>query len=579
MSGYSNFGKGLNDQSAQGWAQGAAMVGQAFSNFGKTIANTIKQNQAEQTKVQDKYDLTFGDVSLNENKIFNSTREAILEKGTSGKITDMLLNSQKILMNGVGEKGDADYKMGSIEAQTLIKTEKGLNKDKREEYQELVNIADANLQNVLKRGGVLMTEVEEIKQVVSNGMAPGKDKAWRGGSFSERLASSFTSFRLNNNQVTGVETTENLNNENGDLTFTHTISKSSNLIGKLDIDKFNTWDKTNMKDDGKGNWIITQTLGQDFTGDLLRDVKPAINYRELAASPEVGIISKGGNLDQQYVTRLANRTTTMLDGSMYDTNIDFIDKSKIDAKFSNAMAGKVEGILALDPQAKIDYLTNRRGQSFSMDFTLKTPAQQRVIIEEIENDALVSELGQGDWKKRKMTPQEAAMLVGKNGNPVQSSEDYDEWLNADHYFDETNGQNFTVQEKALKKIELKDVENKGYFTNPKFVETPKKGMIIEGFRGNTSKPSSRIIYRDAVKPESKIRKIPDPKNPEKLMEKEYYTKAKPAGWYLETMGSESVTQNTGIGQSSQSAKAFIDAGKDPRSLEEWSGELGYGLIK
>ena len=74
MSGYSNFGKGLNDQSAQGWAQGAAMVGQAFSNFGKTIANTIKQNQAEQTKVQDKYDLTFGDVSLNENKIFNSTR-------------------------------------------------------------------------------------------------------------------------------------------------------------------------------------------------------------------------------------------------------------------------------------------------------------------------------------------------------------------------------------------------------------------------------------------------------------------------------------------------------------------------
>ena len=45
------------------------------------------------------------------------------------------------------------------------------------------------------------------------------------------------------------------------------------------------------------------------------------------------------------------------------------------------------------------------------------------------------------------------------------------------------------------------------------------------------------------------------------------------------MGSESVTQNTGGGQASQSAKAFIDAGKDPRSLEEWSGELGYGLIE
>ena len=570
MSGYSNFGKGLNDTSSQGWAQGAAMVGQAFANFGKNIANTIKVNAAEQVKAQDKYDLTFADVTLNENEIFTAGRQNLIDAGNSGKITDMLLDSQKVLMNGVGEKGDADYVMGSIEAETLIKTTKGLSKEQRKQYQELVNKSDANLQSVLKRGGVLMTEAGEIKQVVANGMSPGRDKAWRGGSFSERLASSFTSFRLNNNKVTGLKTEENLDKATGDLTFTHTIPKSSNLVGKLNIDKFNAWDKANMKDDGK-NWIITQTLGKDFTGDLLRDVKPAVNYIELGESPEVGII-KGGNLDQQYVTRLANRTTTMLDGSMYDTNIDFIDKSKIDAKFSNAMAGKVEGILALDPQGKIDYLTNRRGQSFSMDFTLKTPAQQRVIIEEIENDALVNELGKGGWVERKMTPQEAAMLVGKNGNPVQSSEGYDEWLNADHYFDEKNGQNFTIQEKALKKIELKDVENKGYFTNPKFVETPKKGMIIEGFRGNTSKPSSRIIYRDYT-PSRKIKRIIDDK------EKYVDVKSKPAGWYLETMGSESVTQNTGGGQASQSAKAFIDAGKDPRSLEEWSGELGYGLIE
>ena len=581
MSAYSNFGKGLNDQSALGWAQGAAMIGQAIAGVGKNIAGVIKEAQAKQEKKQEKFDLTWAEVSLNENRDLSEDRQKMIDAGTSAEIADMFLEEQKTLMNGVGKAGDEDYVMGSIEAQTLIRTTTGLDPKLKTQYQDLILKADTNIQDILKRGGVLMTEAEEI-DALKGSVGPGKDKSWRGDSFSEQTASSFTSFRLNNQTVPGVTTTEKLNKENGNLVFTHVVSKKSPLLGNLNLEEFNKWDKQNMKDDGKGNWVITQALGKDFEGDLLRDVKKAVNYTELGKSPEVAIINpKTGILDPQYMTRLPSRTTTFKqDGldQMYDTSVDFINKNMMDDKFSNAMAGKIEGIYGLDPQAKIDYLRNRRGVSLPMSFAKLPPDEQRQKITEIENNALVNELGEGGWIKRKLTTEEAKMLSGKNGNPVPADEEaYKQWFNSEHYFKETKGDNLTEQEKTIKTSRLKDIENKRYFTDPRFVNKPKKDDIIEGFRGNTSLATQRIKYREGQPAKNIERVVNNPKT-KKMETIIINVKAKPAGWYLEKVGTVSSNTPTGSGSVSQSMKEFVDAGLPARSLNDWSQELGYGVI-
>tara|TARA_R110000765_G_scaffold53502_2_gene107256 strand:- start:3634 stop:4260 length:627 start_codon:yes stop_codon:yes gene_type:complete len=207
-----------------------------------------------------------------------------------------------------------------------------------------------------------------------------------------------------------------------------------------------------------------------------------------------------------------------------------------------------------------------------MSFAKLPPDEQRQKITEIENNALVNELGGGGWIERKMTPEEAKMLSGKNGNPVPADEEaYKQWSNAEHYFKETKGKNLTEQEKTIKTSRLKDIENKRYFTDPRFVNKPKKGDIIEGFRGNTSLATQRVKYKEG-QAAKKINRVVDGKT---IV---VNVKAKPAGWYLEKMGTVSSNTPTGSGSVSQSMREFVDAGLPARSLNDWSQELGYGVI-
>ena len=157
-------------------------------------------------------------------------------------------------------------------------------------------------------------------------------------------------------------------------------------------------------------------------------------------------------------------------------------------------------------------------------------------------------------------------------------EAYKQWFNSEHYFKETKGDNLTEQEKTIKTSRLKDIENKKYFTDPRFVDKPKKDDIIEGFRGNTSLATQRIKYKEG-QPAKKIdRVVNDPNNPGKTKSIVINVAAKPAGWYLERMGTVSSNTATGAGSVSQSMREFVDAGLPPRSLNDWSQELGYGVI-
>ena len=305
----------------------------------------------------------------------------ILEKkGGDEGITNLYLDEQTDLMNGIGKKGDADYQMGSIEAATLIAigdwgTQKELNK-----LQGIVNKADKNLISIMDTAGVLVTEIDEIgTKYPAGSVGGGKEKAWLGDSFGERSASSFTTFALMERNVPGVNTVYNLNKATGDLTFKHTIKKSDPKISGINPSEFTDWEKANMKDNGD-SWTITQVLTKDMLSkdlDLYRDVDKGVDYREEGVA--INVIKDGSLLPAftyDVKTQIADK-----DNKNYEIPVSqkWIDSKLIEEKYSNTLLRKVAGIYTMDDQAKRDYFLNRRDITLGSDFTTKTEEEQKRV--------------------------------------------------------------------------------------------------------------------------------------------------------------------------------------------------------
>ena len=125
-----------------------------------------------------------------------------------------------------------------------------------------------------------------------------------------------------------------LNDGNGDLVFTHTIKKSDHKVSDLGKELNSKWFKNNVKDDGKGNWVITQKLGKDFKGDILRDVPQAINYVEEGGTPAVNVL-KDGDLMEMYQVKIPTYQIQDPNNLDYEIPVDskIVNKQLVDDAF------------------------------------------------------------------------------------------------------------------------------------------------------------------------------------------------------------------------------------------------------
>ncbi len=439
MSAYSNF-RAVNDQSAMGWASLAQGVAKGLTNLGDSISTAMENNRKQTLKQQEKFALTFGQMSLQQNEKVTTAFEEIEKLGGDEGITNLYLDEQTGLMEGVGKKGDADYQMGSIEAATKIAvgdwgTQKELNK-----LQGIVNKADKNLISIMNTAGVLVTEIDEINTKYPVGsVGGGNEKAWLGNSFGERSASSFTTFALTERKVPGVDTVYDLNKKTGDLTFKHTIKKSDPKISGIDPSKFTDWEKANMKDNGD-SWTITQVLTKDMLSkplDLYRDVDKGVNYREEGIALNVlkddALV---GEYKHTFRTQVPDKYNKDIDLVYNET---WIDTKLIEDKYMRTLDGKVEMIFEMDSQAKRDYFLTRRDQTLRSDFTALSPEEQKAFIRLEETKALQDQLYSKFPKPRLMTDQEAAVLINQGSNKgkyVVGSPEYETWRKTPQYFDE-----------------------------------------------------------------------------------------------------------------------------------------------
>ena len=92
--------------------------------------------------------------ALSQYQTLSEVSDQLEDAGVQNSIIKNAQDIQKRLMNGIGKEGDKDYKMGSIEAATILKT-RGVDKDEREKLNEIITKANSNLKTTTKTAGII----------------------------------------------------------------------------------------------------------------------------------------------------------------------------------------------------------------------------------------------------------------------------------------------------------------------------------------------------------------------------------------------------------------------------------------
>ena len=234
MSAYDNP-KLINDQSALAWAAAAQQVSSSVvSAFDKIVKFQNDQKEVSDKK-QEVFDLAWNAQSLSQYQTLSEVSDQLEDAGVQNSIIKNAQDIQKRLMNGIGKEGDEDYKMGSIEAATILKT-RGVDKDEREKLNEIITKANSNLKTTTKTAGIIMTDVAQIEPFKGT-PGPGRNQYWQGNNFAEQLGSQLAGFSLSNMASDGItlDKKELTLDDNGNqiLTVVNTVSKDNPIIKKL----------------------------------------------------------------------------------------------------------------------------------------------------------------------------------------------------------------------------------------------------------------------------------------------------------------------------------------------------------
>jgi len=437
MSAYDNP-KLINDQSALAWAAAAQQV----SNSVVSAFDKIVKFQNDQKEVSDKkqevFDIAWNAQSLSQYQTLSEVSDQLEDAGVQNSIIKNAQDIQKRLMNGIGKEGDKDYKMGSIEAATILKT-RGVDKDEREKLNEIITKANSNLKTTTKTAGVIMTDVAQIEPFKDT-PGPGRNQYWQGNTFAEQLGSQLAGFSLSNMASDGITLDKKeltlADNGNQILTVVNTVSKDNPIIEAWGINIDNKGlgqmvkgkDTSNMykvNDDGSVTFTFEKDMS-NWDGDLLQETELATDYKTIMVDQNV-LGPNGKELAEGFSTYLPETVTNSSNGRMQVQTREFVDIKKIDSIMQESLVGRLKGLYNLPPGEKKAYMEQRLGLG-DVD---------------ISKFAMLNEQQQTDWlriaeigKMREqfgLTSTEGVVDLQKRKNPITdklyTEEEAKEYLN------------------------------------------------------------------------------------------------------------------------------------------------------
>ena len=437
MSAYDNP-KLINDQSALAWAAAAQQV----SNSVVSAFDKIVKFQNDQKEVSDKkqevFDIAWNAQSLSQYQTLSEVSDQLEDAGVQNSIIKNAQDIQKRLMNGIGKEGDEDYKMGSIEAATILKT-RGVDKDEREKLNEIITKANSNLKTTTKTAGIIMTDVAQIEPFKGT-PGPGRNQYWQGNTFAEQLGSQLAGFSLSNMDSDGIKLDKKeltlADNGNQILTVVNTVSKDNPIIKNWGINVDNKGlgqmvkgkDTSNMykvNDDGSVTFTFEKDMS-NWDGDLLQETELATDYKTIMVDQNV-LGPNGKELAEGFSTYLPETVTNSSNGRMQVQTREFVDIKKIDSIMKESLVGRLKGLYSLPPGEKKAYMEQRLGLG-DVDinkFAMLNEQQQSDWLEIAEIGKMREQFG--------LTSTEGVVDLQKRKNPITdklyTEEEAKEYLN------------------------------------------------------------------------------------------------------------------------------------------------------
>ena len=435
MSAYDNP-KLINDQSALAWAAAAQQVSSSVvSAFDKIVKFQNDQKEVSDKK-QEVFDIAWNAQSLSQYQTLSEVSDQLEDAGVQNSIIKNAQDIQKRLMNGIGKEGDEDYKMGSIEAATILKT-RGVDKDEREKLNEIITKANSNLKTTTKTAGIIMTDVAQIEPFKGT-PGPGRNQYWQGNNFPEQLGSQLAGFSLANMSSDGItlDKKELTLDDNGNqiLTVVNTVSKDNPIIKNWGINVDNKGlgqmvkgkDTSNMfkvNDDGSVTFTFEKDMS-NWDGDLLKETPESTDYKKIMIDQN---ILDGNDLAEGFSTYLPETVTSSNNGRMMIQTREFVDIKKIDSIMREDLVGRLKGLYSLPPGEKKAYMEQRLGLG-DVDinkFAMLNEQQQSDWLEIAEIGKMREQFG--------LTSTEGVVDLQKRKNPITdklyTEEEAKEYLN------------------------------------------------------------------------------------------------------------------------------------------------------
>lgn len=390
MSAYDNP-KLINDKSALGWAAAAQQVSQAVVTGYQNYVDFKIKNAETARKKQEVFDLAWNEASLkayeNADKTYEDLEDAGLEDSLIAKGKEM----QVRLMEGVGKPGDDDYVMGSIEAQTILKTRGGLDKQERKDLSDKVSAANKNLRDLQNDAGIILSDVQDV-ELYKDGPGPGRESNWEGGNFQEQLGTQLAAFGLSNISAEGttVNSKDYRRLSNGDrvVEVVTTVAKGSKILkdgfgegGWLaeakNKDANNTY---KVNEDGSVTFTWKKNM-KNWDGQLLKATEAATDGNQTLV--DANILDKStGKVTASFKTAWTPVGDTIrTDAGKVRTLVasEFIDMKGINRTLEKQLDGRLASLYALPPRDKKAYMEQRleMGDININDFVQLTEKQQK----------------------------------------------------------------------------------------------------------------------------------------------------------------------------------------------------------
>lgn len=405
---YRNPGQIQADRSGEIYGRALAGFGAQMLSFAQNFAaareKAAKEQKAENDRIQ-RIGYEVEEAAYNE----ANSNYVELQKKDPG-LAEQFKTQTEVLLNGVGNVGDADYKIGAIKAQTILKTQGDLTKKQRAEYRKVVQDAKAFQDRMLAGGTEIIADLADMEKIKPQDI--GNTYFYVGNTVQERLTSQFSAYVLGNKNIPGATTSKNLrSDENGiPIISVNTVFDVESDAGKKLLNDFPEL-QPQIKD-GKisFNWERSiDKLGDGFIREIPEGVDATSAFEDSGAM-------KDGRLTQKMMVGqpTSKRLASGAEGRDNLVTTQFINTAGLesDPTFNAQVEAKIEGLISMDPGDVRAYMQNtlKLGSKYDYDSFLKLSSdEKKKILTRLEKDKVIETKLSG-FSSRIATKEDAAYI-------------------------------------------------------------------------------------------------------------------------------------------------------------------------